>query len=787
MKKIALTFAALPVLISCSSGNSSSNSTTPLINISSVTVGKMAGDSQASQFSTIIKFTNGNNKLSNWQFGFYMPRSFDTVVTTQQSVNPDLLMQICIENSTSCANLKYQTTSSITSQDLSAGYTTVLAPEGSFILESGVNYVVNLLHNNQWNAGNYSAVPQNFFITSGSQVSNIPTTTTTYQLLDYAATAVNTQINQHINTIWANSNSFSESINLIPSPVAYVAGTGSYTLQSGIVIHNELNTDNTVANFYRDDLAKDLGISATVDNQPNVTSGIVIKQLSDASLIANNPEGYQIAIGNGVIYVYALNNTGVLYALQSLRQLWNQNSTLAAATITDYPRFKYRGVLLDTARHFFSVAEIKILIDLALVHKINTLHMHFADDEGTRIGLAAYPSIKSVADVRGYPNSITALMFIQGNLDITNFNDLTYPQYNTTYTGTYSLNDLAELVSYANKRGITIIPEIDTPGHARSLIKAFPDELVDPNDKSDFISVQGYTDDVLPVCTYNSTTSVGPKFTTLFDNIFNQAATIFNNQSTLYAINNEISVGGDEVSSGAWTNDSSCSGQWASLSALGKSQLFFQMFAAKNPNLKISGWQQYIQTDETALGQNVVPAAQAGHVWIWNTSTGGIPQAKVLAESGYPVVLDYADETYFDLAYNPAITEPGFTWATGFSDTQAALMSAVSATQTVNQIAPAYQQNILGLEGTLWAENLATYDHMIYMALPKMAGLAEAGWSPASITDINNQVNWQSLSTRLGCGQTGFLAYLNKLFAMHYRGYPNGIALEVPSSSCPKN
>ncbi len=213
MKKIALTFAALPVLISCSSGNSSSSNTTPLINISSVTVGKMASDTQANQFSTMIKFTNGNSKLSNWQFGFYMPRSFDTVVTTQQSVNPDLLMQICIENSTSCANLKYQTTSSVTSQDLSAGYTTVLAPESSFILESGVKYVVNLLHNNQWNAGNYSAIPQSFFIISGSQISNIPTTTTTYQLLDYDAATVNTQINQHINTIWANSNSFTENAN----------------------------------------------------------------------------------------------------------------------------------------------------------------------------------------------------------------------------------------------------------------------------------------------------------------------------------------------------------------------------------------------------------------------------------------------------------------------------------------------------------------------------------------------------------------------------------------------
>ena len=784
MKNSIFYLLLLPLLASCNSGsNTPSNTQTQAISINSVSVGQMTGDNSPSEFSTVINFTNGDNSISNWRFGFYMPRTFDTVVALEQSVNPDLIMQVCAESSTNCANLIFLQESSIIAQDQSAGYATVLAPESSFVLQANTNYVIKLLHNNQWNAGNYSSVPQNFFIMSNNQVYNISTTSATYSLIDYNSAAVNTQITNHINANWANSNNFTESINIIPSPVQYIVGIGSFTITNGIVIHNGLNNDNTVANFFSNDLATDLEINASVDNQTSASSGIVIESIANVATINNNPEGYQIVIKNNVIYVYAINNAGVLYALQTLRQLWNQNKILTAATITDYPRFKYRGVLLDSSRHFFTLTDIENLLDLALVHKLNTLHLHFSDDEGTRFGFG-YPG--DIASVRGYPNSISALMYIQANLDPSNFNNQVYPLYNTSYSGSYSVTDLAQIINYANQRGITVIPEIDAPGHARALIKAFPNELVDPNDTSDFISVQGYTDDVLPVCTYNSQTSVGPQFTALFNSIFNQAATLFNNQTTLYAVDNEVSVGGDEVSINAWTQDTSCSGQWASLNALEKSQLFFQMFATSNPTLKVSGWQQYIQADgnDPTIGANVVPHNQAGHVWVWNTSAGGIGQAVALAESGYPVVLDYANETYFDLAYTTAITEPGFTWATAFSDTQAGLMSAESASVTISQINDSYKQQILGIEGTLWSENLATYDHMIYMGLPKLAGLAEASWSPESTTNVNNQVNWQSLANRLGCGQTGFLAYLNKLYGVHYRGYPNGIKLEVPANVC---
>lgn len=757
---------------------------TPLITINSIRIGQMAGDTAASEFSTEIKFTNGINQLTTWQVGFYMPRTFASLVTTMQNINPRLDMKICsASDSKNCVPLTFQQASSVAQVDQSTGNTTLLAPQTSFSLLPNTQYVMTLAHNNQWNAGNYSAFPQNLFIVNAGVVSNIPTTASNYTLLNYDATAVAQKISTHLSDNWTHSNTVTSTLNVVPTPQKFVSTSGTYDLQNGVTIHNTLNNDNTIANFFVADLLSDLKVSATVDNQ-TAASGIVISKMSDPTLINNNPEGYQIVLTNNVINIYALNNTGILYALQTLRQLWNQSTALPAGTITDYPRFKYRGVLLDTARHFFNVDDIKHLIDIAATHKLNTLHMHFADDEGFRIGLKDYYTpIATIADTRGYGNNIMALMFIQANLDITNSNVIPYPYADTKYTGTYSEDDLHALLSYANVRGITIIPEIDMPGHIRALIKAFPDKLVTPMDRSKFISVQGYNDDVLPVCTYGTNISVGATFTALINDITAKTAALFSNQTTLYAAN-EISVGGDEVSGAAWTNDSSCRGSWSNLSALEKSHKFFGILAVNNPTVKISGWQQYIQNDDTTLGSNIVAAVQSGHVWVWNTATPGTSQAENLAKNNYPVVLAFADENYFDLAYTPDITEPGFTWAAPFLDTESALSSALSANSVLAGLAIDQQKYITGVEGTLWSENLPTYNHMIYMALPKMAGLAEAGWSSSTVTTADNKLNWQDLAMRLGCGKTGFLAYLNKVHGVHYRGYPNGISLEVPSTIC---
>lgn len=790
-------------MVSCSSGTVN-NASAP--NITAVKVWQQNSDklldgvNTTQNFSVFIDFYT-NSTLENWKFGFYMPRTFNTVqnssVAPPINVNPNLTMNIFDNNGNKICGLSYLVESSVTVMAQSSGYTNILVPSGSCNLQANTKYEIRLEHTNTWLPGNYSGAPQSFFFNVNGTVINVPTSQSVYNFADYNSTTVNNNVNTHLNTQWTNTNSNVSASAIVPSPESYLPAVGNYTIASGIAIHNNLNQDNAIANYFKVDLASDLNISATVDNLSSASSGIIIKQITDPNIINNNPEGYQIIISSASIQINALNQTGAYYALQTLRQLWSQNNGVVAnATIVDYPRFQYRGVLLDTARHFLSVTEIQNIIDITAAHKLNTIHMHFSDDEGFRLGLTQLSQFAAngiaTADSRGYGLTLNGMMAPQYNLGITNNPPGTnYPFLNTVYSGTYSMSDLQQIVSYANQHMITIIPEVDMPGHALAMIAGFPNTLVDPNDQSTFISVQGYINDVLPVCTYNTQTTVGPQFTSFVNTMLQQLATAFNGQSTLYAVSNEVSVGGDEVSSGAWSNDSSCTGAWASKDALAKSQLFFGLVSQNNPSLKISGWQQYVQADapNTTIALDGVQSANAGHVWVWTPYSNEVEsQAAVLAAAGYPVVLAYANQTYFDLAYTPAIDELGFTWAHGYLNTYSALSSAVSATNTINNPLNTTPNNIKGIEGTLWSENIPTYDHLIYMALPKMAGLAEASWSPQSTTNGSGPTakypNWQDLTARLGCGQTGFLAYLNKIFNVQYRGYPNGIGLEVPAGTC---
>ena len=742
----------------------------------------MEGDTKNEEFSVKISLTANENVLT-WQLGFYMPRSFYALTSNTQSINPRLKMSIC-DSQNNCKELIYQQANSVEDNDKSAGMITILAPQSQFNLVKGKKYRINLLHNNQWNASNYSAVLQNFFILSDNKIYNISTGKSTYKLLNYKEDEIEARISSHVSDNWNNSNASSSEINIVPSLVSYKKTDGEYLIKDNLAIHDTMMDNNVMANLIKTYLKKDLNVEVSIDNLANVESGIIIKRIGKAKEINGNLEGYKISIDNNLISIEAVNNTGVFYAIQTLRQIWNKNSKIAGAHIVDYPRFKYRGVLLDTSRHFFSIEEIKNLIDIMAAHKLNTLHLHFADDEGFRVGLDGYPRITKIADLRGYKNSMIGMLLVQKNLEIKTFDNKDYPYINTDYKGTYSVTDLMELIQYANMRSITIIPEIDLPGHARALIKAFSDSMVNHSDHSKFVSVQGYNDNVIPICTYNDTSTFGNGFTATINSIIEETASIFKQQNTLYAINNEISIGGDEVVNGAWSEDETCTSKsdWNSLNALQKSHKFFGLLAKMNSGIKFSGWQQFIQNEDPSLGNNIVPATQSGHVWVWNTSgeQAGQAQAVTLANSGYKVVLDYADQNYFDLAYTPSVDEGGFVWAGEFLDTNSSLSSAITASKTIAKTMR--KDNIYGLEGTLWSENLSNYKRMIYSALPKMSGLSEASWSSSSVTSTNNhtKTNWQDFTKRLGCNENGFLGYLHKIYNVEYRGYPNGISLEAP-------
>lgn len=745
------------------------------LTIRAITLGQMTGDKLPREFSMVINIVNSDAGLRDWKLGFYMPKTF----AAAGKVNSNLTMKLC-DQLGHCVPLIYAQ-SKITEPDLSAGYTTVLAPKTPFPLEPERIYTIYLLHNNQGNPKKYSSAPQNFFLISQGKVNNLRTEKETYHFLDYHPEQIQSLISQHIMNNWNESAPIAaEESSIIPNPVSEqkLDSMSDYQLKDGVIIHN-LFTSDVSAKLLRDYLREDLKINASIDHK-NSDKDITIRKIADPSLINNNPEGYVIQVQSQRIIIKASHDTGIFYALQTLRQLWNQNRLksgvlLHPKRIIDYPRFRYRGILLDVSRHYFTVKEIEKLIDVMASQKLNTLHIHFSDDEAFRINLPDFPKLSSIGAKRGLGQSIGPMMFLQANLDPTNTKKSSYPQADTIYDYSYGKQAIQELIRYANQRQITIIPELDLPAHARALIKSMPQSFIDPEDHSSFVSAQGYTDNVLPISLYEPDNV----FYKDINKILNQVTQMFSGQTTLYAKQNELSIGGDEVNPEAWKQNLHCTKG----DALAKAQNFLLQLALHNNAIVFSGWQEVIQ-NSYEMGSQIIPTNQMGHIYVWSKAKQGISQAIQLMNHHYSTVLVLADENYFDLGYTPDIKEPGFAWAIDFSDTHSALSSAQSASKVLKQTYSPNQSYLAGLEGALWSECLVTFPHLLYMALPKIAGLAEASWSPETKTIMDGQLAWRSLAHRLGCGKTGFLFYLTQRFGITYRGYPQGIISEVPADQC---
>ena len=749
------------------------------VKLSSIIVGPQAKDPK-DDFSINATLLNSGTTLKNWQIGFYMPRNFRQTSTS----NRKLAMQICeTKNAKKCAKLAYQK-SNFNDNDLSTVFTTILAPVTDYPLRKNTSYNISLLHNSSHGAQNVSSLPQSWFIKAQNQFIQLNTTLSDYTITDYNAQKAAQKNQQRINQNWANSTTTIAPLNVVPSPqtVTLLSNNEVFHFDKQIKIHNLADLPEPQLNLWTSALNNDLQLTAKIDdNQAN--NGLILQ--SRHKLFSDNPEAYQIEVNAKAIKIDANTPAGYFYALQTLRQLWQLHQELPKMIIQDQPRFKYRGVMLDVARHYLTVDQIKNFIDVMAAAKLNTLHLHLSDDEAFRLNLADYPQLAQVGAQRGLGQKIGAIDMMQSNLS--QANEPT-PSANDNYQYSYSESMVHDLINYANSRQITIIPEVDIPGHSRAMMKALPDSFYESGDTSEYA---GFGDNSIPVCAYNSDTPLGKNFTRDLTNITLLTTQLFSNQSTIYAINNELSIGGDEVFKGVWNKSPSCQvAPWNKMSSLEKEHYFLDLFNnnSKVKHIKLSGWHEFVIDHRGQINApHGVKANEVGHVWVWGTKSDAQSKAVTLANSNYPVVLAYSDTLYFDMIYNQNVTEPGFYWASKFGDTYAALSSGVQATTTQNKTQ--LPQNILGLEGAIWADVIPNYNQLQYMALPKLAGLSEAAWSdPAQMLNESNVAtpNWHSLTHRLGCGQTGFLAYLNRAFAVSYRGYPNGINLEAPQS-CESN
>lgn len=764
------------------------------LKITSITMKSNTPSSQR-EFDTIIEFKNDGENIHNWQFGFFMMGTpFCKINTENQKYNVNLTMKIC-DDQNRCQKLNYNVSKN-SIPDLSQGYTNIFSPNNYFPLLTGHKYKILLLKN-QWQGRNFTYFPQHFFIIlekklfQKSSIFNLKTNPSNYKLINYDQYEVKEKIKDHLKKNWESSLPSSKINNvIIPHPVSISFKKGNYVLKSDIYILDKIKISKEIKSLMKEIFTRDFNLNLLFKSGIG-SPAIIIEKINNKSQVKNNPEGYILDISPEGIKIEAITQAGVFFAMQSLRQLIHhyqsrtttQSISLPHINLIDYPRFRYRGLMLDTVRHFFSVTEIKKLIEIMALHKLNSLHLHLSDDEAFRVDIPNYPSLKKIGGYRGFGMPLGPAMLTQGNLFDLGTSTPQDVNPETVYGGAYNSDDIKEIISCANTHQITVIPEIDLPAHARALIKALPEVMVDQSDSSVYMSCQGYTDNVIPVCHYNEKTFFGEKFTKTLNDIINYIATLFNGQTTIYALEREISIAGDEVSPNAWTEANACLKKWSGLTALEKSQRFFQLLSQYHKTLLFSGWQQLVQTNSNSLSNYRIPNSRTGHIWVWDSSSNGVPQAVELAKNGYPTILAFSDKTYFDLTYTPDINELGLYWANEFVDTYEALSSILPINKILDQLSQSSQDKILGIEAALWSENIASFEYLVYMLLPKLAGLSESSWSPREVSATNTKINWKNLVYRLGNGcKKGFLSYLHKSHNVKYRGFPYGISKEIPSN-----
>ena len=494
-------------------------------------------------------------------------------------------------------------------------------------------------------------------------------------------------------------------IAIVPYPNHLEAGRGTYRVTDRPVTcdsRTDERTQRAVVGFAAR-LATVTGGTNPVTVADEVpASGI--RFVTDESLPA---EGYELNVDGEGIEVRASQFPGFLYALQSLGQLlpaavYGTEPAPDAAwevpcvKIADAPRFAYRGMHLDVARHFFSVDEVKRYIDVMAIHKLNTLHWHLTDDQGWRIEIKRYPELTAVGSIR----KATVVRKEWGTYD------------GTPYGGFYTQDEIRDVVKYAADRGVTVIPEIDLPGHMLAALTAYP-ELGCTGGPYEVWGRWGVADDVL--CPGREKTFE------FLEGVLTEVMELFPSEY--------IHIGGDECPKVRWEKCPRCQ---AKIRQLGlkddgehTAEHYLQSYVTDRigkflaqHGRRIIGW------DEILEGR----APSDAVVMSWRGSEGGIAAAKL----GHDVIMTPNSHFYFDY-YQSLDTDAEPFGIGGYIPME----QVYSYDPAFPELTPEQQKHILGVQANLWTEYVLSDEHLEYMLLPRLAALSEVQWCLPETKDWN--------------------------------------------------
>lgn len=488
---------------------------------------------------------------------------------------------------------------------------------------------------------------------------------------------------------------------IIPKPLdVNCKGDASFLLKDGVAViypeNNQKMQDN--AEFLVDYVEKQTGVKLTSHAGMPVEGAICLTlDLSD-----DNAEAYKLIVNDKRVCISGASEAGVFYGIQTLRKslpvAQDINVNLSAVEIYDKPRFAYRGAMLDVARHFYTVDEVKTFIDMLALHNINRFHWHLTDDQGWRIEIKKYPKLMSVASER---KETVVGRWYSGIYD------------GKPYGGYYTQDELRDVIDYAAKRHITIIPEVDLPGHMQAALTAYP-ELGCTGGPYEVRTIWGVSQDVL---------CVGNDFTLQFvKDVLSEVADIFPSEY--------IHIGGDECPKVRWEKCPKCQERIKSLGLKSDAkhtkeqrlQSYMIQEAAKylkEKGKRIIGWTEILEG-------GLVPDAT---LMSWIGESGGIEAA----HQHHDVIMTPNTYLYFDYYQSKKV-----------EDEPLAIGGYLPIEKTYNyepmpkELTKEEQQYIKGVQANLWTEYIPVFSQVQYMVLPRLGAAAEVQWTDPSKKDYKD-------------------------------------------------
>ncbi len=437
---------------------------------------------------------------------------------------------------------------------------------------------------------------------------------------------------------------------------------------------------------------------------PVVAAGEKGSVVLTADLPGDNPEAYLLSVTPEGIRVSGTSDRGVFYGIQTLRQSIPAGKTSAvlfpAVEIADRPRFAYRGAHLDVSRHFFPIDSIEVFLDMMALHKLNTFHWHLTDHQGWRPEIKSRPLLTEIGSKR--PHTIVGR---NGNI----FDSIPVEGY-------YTQEQMRHIVSYAAERGITVIPEVDLPGHFSAGLAAYPELGCTGGPYEVYCAWEESKPDVL--CVGN------PEVERFLDDVFGELCDIF--PSTLFHI------GGDECPKERWMECEKCNALADSLgfhddehgTRWAKLQNHIMAHVAqflRDRGRRVIGWDEVLDSE----------FAPDAVVMSWRGEDGGIKGARL----GHDVIMTPARYLYFDFYQSPDQSSEPLAIG-GYVPVEL----VYNYEPVPDALTPDEQKHILGLQANLWTEYIPTFSHVQYMELPRMAALSEVQWSDPTRKDINDFV-----------------------------------------------